>query len=351
MNQNPQSRKWVLVINNPLEARLDHTAIAGILKLFCPEYFCMADETAETGTFHTHIFLYSHSPIRFSTVKNRFPIAHIEKALGSAKENRDYILKAGKWADTDKAGTSIEGSFTEWGRLPAEKEEKAPQMYRLLESLRDGKTTTQIIDETPGFAFRVRDIDALRQTLLAERYASENRILEVSYLYGATGTGKTRGIYERHDPREIYRVTNYREGRGISFDGYAGQDVLVFEEFHSQIPIEDMLNFLDVYPLSLPARYSDKVACYTKVYITSNLSLGKQYREAQWNRPETWRAFLRRIHWLVKYREDGTIEKTELNPKGGKTDEPKREISNRTGDSEPSLDAAAGNRPESNLEG
>lgn len=277
----------------------------------------MADEIGAAGTFHTHVFLYSLSPIRFSTVKSRFPTAHIEKAYGSARENKDYILKSGKWADTEKAETSIKDSFFEWGRLPAEKEEKAPQMYRLLENLRDGKTTTEIIDETPNFAFRVRDIDTLRQTLLAERYAAENRTLEVWYLYGATGTGKTRGIYERHDPRQIYRMTNYRSGRGISFDGYTGQDVLVFEEFHSQIPIEDMLNFLDVYPLSLPARYSDKIACYTKVYITSNLPLNRQYPEAQWNRPETWRAFLRRIHRVLEYRVDGTIHETVCRHKGG----------------------------------
>ena len=32
------------------------------------------------------------------------------------------------------------------------------------------------------------------------------------------------------------------------------------EEFNSQIPIEAMLNYLDVYPLLLPARYSDRTA-------------------------------------------------------------------------------------------
>ena len=53
-------------------------------------------------------------------------------------------------------------------------------------------------------------------------------------------------------------MTNYRATRGISFDGYHGQDVLVFEEFSSQIPIEDMLNYLDIYPLSLPARTMTK---------------------------------------------------------------------------------------------
>ena len=123
MANNSQSRKWALVINNPLDAGLDHTAIAAILALFSPAYYCMADEIAATGTFHTHVFLYSPSPIRFATLKTRFPVAHIEKAYGSAKENRDYITKSGKWAETDKAETTVAGSFMEWGTLPAEKEE------------------------------------------------------------------------------------------------------------------------------------------------------------------------------------------------------------------------------------
>lgn len=72
-----------------------------------PDYFCLADEIAKTGTFHTHIFIYSHSPIRFSTIKNRFPIAHIEKAMGGAKDNRDYILKSGKWENDEKSETSV----------------------------------------------------------------------------------------------------------------------------------------------------------------------------------------------------------------------------------------------------
>ena len=271
MGNNTQSRKWSLVINNPQECGLDHSAIVEILRKFSPAYFCMADEIATTGTYHTHIFLYSPSPIRFSTVKNRFPTAHIDKTYGSAKENRDYIRKEGKWAETDKAETKVPDTFLEWGDMPAEKEEKAPQMYKLIQEVRDGISTANIIEGSPNLAFRVRDIDTLRQTLLSDRYASENRKIEVWYIFGASGTGKTRGIYERHDAKDICRITNYRNGRGISFDGYSGQDVLVFEEFHSQIPIEDMLNYLDIYPLSLPARYSDRVACYTRVYITSNL--------------------------------------------------------------------------------
>ena len=51
MGNNTQSRKWALVINNPLEAGLDHAAIQKILHRFSPAYFCMADEIATTGTY------------------------------------------------------------------------------------------------------------------------------------------------------------------------------------------------------------------------------------------------------------------------------------------------------------
>lgn len=314
MANNAKSRKWTLVINNPLEAGLDHTAISELLHLFSPAYYCMADEIATTGTYHTHLFFYAPSAARFSTIKNRFPTAHIEKAYGTVQDNRAYIRKDGRWADTDKAETSVPGTFEEWGEIPPERAEKHPEMFRLVQNIRDGMTTTEIIDDNPAMAFRVRDIDLLRQTLTAEKYAVENRPLQVSYLYGASGADKTRSIYDTHDPRSIYRVTNYRAARGISFDGYHGQDVLVFEEFSSQIPIEDMLNYLDIYPLSLPARYNDKTACYTKVYITSNSPLENQYWVEQQARPETWRAFLRRIHTVVEYLPDGS---TIIHKKGG----------------------------------
>ena len=314
MGYNAQARKWLMVINNPAEAGLDHAAITEIVLKFHPTYFCMADEIATTGTFHTHIFFCTRSPVRFSTIKSRFPVAHIEKAYGTVQDNRAYIRKEGRWADTDKAETSVPGTFEEWGEAPPERAEKHPEMFRLVQNIREGLTTTEIIDDNPSMAFRVRDIDLLRQTLTAEKYAVENRPLQVSYLYGASGSGKTRSIYESHDPRNIYRVTNYRAARGISFDGYHGQEVLVFEEFSSQIPIEDMLNYLDIYPLALPARYNDKTACYTKVYITSNSPLGNQYWMEQQTRPETWRAFLRRIHTVIEYLPDGS---TVIHKKGG----------------------------------
>ena len=75
----------------------------------------------------------------------------------------------------------MEGTCEEWGDLPAEKEAKSPQMFRLVQNIRAGLSTTEMIDDNPGLAFRVREIDLLRQTLTAEQYAVENRPLESVY--------------------------------------------------------------------------------------------------------------------------------------------------------------------------
>ena len=74
-----------------------------------------------------------------------------------------------------------------------------------------------------------------------------------------------------------------------------------------------MLNYLDIYPLILPARFNDKVACYDTVYITSNIPLNEQYKDVQHYKPETWKAFLRRINFLIEYTDFNVYTTTEIN--------------------------------------
>ncbi len=302
-----QSRKWQLTINNPQDHGMTHDVIIDRAQKFNPDYFCMADEIGACGTYHTHVYLYSTSPMRFGTLKRRFPTAHIEKAIGTSQENRDYLRKEGKWAETDKAETRVEGTFKEFGKLPDEASEKSPRNAALIQYVKDGLSNQEILALDPSFVFRLNDIDRLRQDIRFSKYMHVNRFIKVNYLYGDSGTGKTRSIFEKHPPEEICRITNYPANGNVQFDAYKGQSVLVFEEFHSQIPISAMLNFLDIYPLMLPARYHDRIACYTEVYITSNIPLEQQYPTIQKEKLETWYAFLRRIHTVTEFRKDGTI--------------------------------------------
>ena len=106
------------------------------------------------------------------------------------------------------------------------------------------------------------------------------------YISGATGTGKTRGVLEKNGYSNVYRVTDYLH----PFDSYNGQPVIAFDEFRSSLRIKEMLLFCDIYPIELPSRYTNKYACYNKVYIISNWSLEKQYYEVQKDDKESWEA-------------------------------------------------------------
>jgi hypothetical protein len=98
-------------------------------------------------------------------------------------------MKTGKWSESQKSDTSIPGTFEEWGDLPDEREEKSPGMCELIADISAGKSTAQIVMSNPKFGFRVKDIDALRQALRAEKYMAENRAVKVDYLFGKTGSG------------------------------------------------------------------------------------------------------------------------------------------------------------------
>ena len=307
MDNDYQAKKFLLTINNPQNCGMTHEEIINRVQKFNADYFCLSDEIGESGTPHTHVFIYSSSPMRFSTMKKRFPTAHIDKAMGSSQSNREYIRKEGKWADTDKSETRVEGSFQEFGDIPNEADEKSPKLARLIQWLKDGLSNEEILQQDPSFALKTRDIDVLRQELKFAEYTSKNRQIKVHYIFGDSGTGKTRSIFEKHPAADICRVTNYGVKGRVQFDAYRGQAVLVLEEFRSQIPISDLLNYLDIYPLMLPARYYDRVACYTEVYITSNIPLEQQYPDLQKSQSETWNALLRRIHTVTEYRRGGII--------------------------------------------
>lgn len=302
---NAQSRKWQITINNPQAANMDHEKINEILGLFCPTYFCLADEIGAKGTYHTHVFMCSKSPVRFSTVKRRFPSAHIEKAGGSPAENREYIRKEGKWAETDKAETSVPGTFEEWGELPEERPDRSQLMKQLLECIHTGNSTADIVQVYPDLALKAKEVEYLRSTIANETYAAKERNITVSYIFGSNVAAITKDIYTRHGADDIYRVTHCRS-KGVTFDGYVSQNVLVFSYFDGQIPLNEMLCYLDGMPIRLPARYNDHTACYTHVYIISDVALDAQYTAEQLHKPAQWQEFCDRICNVIYYFDNGS---------------------------------------------
>ena len=307
-----QSRKWQITINNPLDKNLNHEAIKAELEKMKPcIYYCLSDEVGgKEKTHHTHTFIACSSAVRFSTIKNRFPQAHIEIAHGTSEQNREYIFKEGKWANVkEKHETKIPDTQEEWGELPIERRGARNDLADLYDMIRNNMSTYEILEENPDNILHIDTIERVRQTIREESNKKIFRELTVTYVCGQTGVGKTRRIMEQYGYENVFRVTNYAHG---GFDSYKGQDVVLFEEFRSSLKIQDMLNYLDGYPLEFLCRYFNKVACFTKVYIVSNIRLEEQYVNIRTESLETWQAFIRRIHSVVVY--TGVNQWVEYNP-------------------------------------
>lgn len=303
-----QSRRFQLTINNPVPD-FTHDKIKEILatKFKSFSYAAMVDEVGiKENTAHTHVYVCFTNGVRFSTIKKNFPTAHIEPARGSVKQNLEYLQKTGKWLETEKSETTIEGTFEELGERPSENKGKRgdlEELYRMV--VEEGLSNAEIIRINNDYILQIDKLDKLRTLHLQEKFKGTRRLdLQITYVFGSTGRGKTRDILDEHSDENVYRVTDYKH----PFDGYTTESVLVFEEFRNSVPLKDMLNYLDIYPLQLCARYANKYACYTKVYICTNWKLEKQYEYEQHNDVESWEAFLRRIHKVKEYTEGGIIE-------------------------------------------
>lgn len=301
MARSSASRKYQLTINNPADHGFTHEQIkVNITELSGCVYWCFCDEIGgDTATYHTHVYMAFQNAKEFSAIQRRFYGAHIEIAHGTHRENRDYIRKEGKWRDDVKHETNLPDTFEEAGELP-EEAARVKQSDAILEMIENGADNADILRAFPSAMNHLPRIDQARQTLLAEKYRNEFRELEVFYIHGAAGVGKTRYVMEKYGYSNVYRVTNYEH----PFDNYACEDVLLLDEFRSSILFTTLLNVLDGYPMQLPCRYANKQACFTKVYIVSNIPLDEQYPNIQMDEPRSFEALKRRIHKQIEMLSD-----------------------------------------------
>lgn len=209
--------------------------------------------------------------------------AHLELPISGDFENHRYCTKEG----------SI---LVQWGETPAEPTAKGthPDWDFVKAQVEHGKGLLSILDEKPHMT---RYVSAIRQYISEVDVKQQVawRDVDVTYIWGAAGIGKSRAIMEKHGHENVYRVTDKKN----PWDGYRGENVVVFEEYRSNYGMENMLNWLDGYPIMLPCRYANRPAQFTKVYLVTNIPLEEQFSMVQEQFPSTWGAFLRRINHVV----------------------------------------------------
>ena len=302
-------RNWLFTINNPVQAEQElFDYLAGLNHV---KYFCFGREKGDgtdgnpAGTEHYQGYIEFGEPKNWATMKAYFsepnvkPNGHIDPRKGTREQAHDYIFKINGYAD--KEHTRI-GKVYEFNEFVGDGERA--DLFEIMDDVEDGMTNMQLARKHGRKYIQHRAwADEYRQDFMERRFKKERRLnIEVTYIYGVTEAGKTRHVLDAYGDENIYRVTDY--GTKFSaerFDGYKCEDIIVFEEFRSQIKIEKMLNYLDVYAIELPSRFRNKWACYTKVFILSNWKLDEQYKYIQAEHPETWKAFLRRIHKVYDF--------------------------------------------------
>lgn len=288
-----RSRKWCFTLNNPVEHGWNDERLEALCKALNIDYCVKCDEIGlEDNTPHFQGFLYRSEAIRFSTLQNAFEkCAHLEMAKGTCQQNFDYVTKGGKWKDTEKSKTTVQNTLFVYGEMPFERQGARNDLVDVRDMIIQGCTNSEIFEEMPNMLLHTEKLDKARQAILRDKYRAVFRQLKVHYLWGESRSGKTSSVMNKHGYCNCYRVTDYQH----PFDGYEGQSVMIFDEFRSQLPIADMLNYLDGYPLELPARFNNHTACYEEVYLISNIPLERQYTDKQREEPETFKAFTNRI--------------------------------------------------------
>ena len=237
----------------------------------------MCDEKGdECETLHTHVYFVCENGLTHTQVDARFPSFHRDIARGKSSENRAYVLKDGpkfnkqpdgsySYKDTGghlHEGVNFSDTFEEGGEMPVERQGKSRDADIIVGMIKDGATNEEIVNTV---ASAYRDLEKVE---------------------------RVRSMYRDAQFKNCWR----------EFDTYDGQDVLIFEEFRGSLKHGDMLNYLDGYPLLLPCRYFNRQACFTKVFIITNIPPDAQYFNVD---AESRNAFFRRIHKVVEYKADG----------------------------------------------
>ena len=315
----PRSRCWFLEINpKSLETlvkkeKIDADSLSDPEKLGNQLQACWEQsangrtaavavcESAE-GLFHAHIALYNTSnALSRSVVSNFFGKAHADPQQGTKEQVQAYLEKTGKFEEKGEKVLytigleKLQDARKVSQKLPSGGIESSPTSVKwaMWKAMIDtGISINDIINADPSAIPRKNDLKGYVDDILKNEYLNKVRDIRTIYVQGPTRTGKTSSIYARHSYKDVYATSDSQK----PFDNYEHQPVVLFDEFRSEIPYRDMLKYLDRYPLMLKARYYDRVACYSTVYLVSNWSLEKQYEELKTNDSASYRAFLARIH-------------------------------------------------------
>lgn len=209
------------------------------------------EETPKTGKMHLQGYVQFKSRHKLGAVKELLEskTIHIEKARGSADENKAYCTKE----DTRVMGPWEFGVMTRAGQRSDLSEAGALAI--------EGKWLE--IDPEVFIKYH-KGLHALASI----HHCNKERKLSVDVFWGPTGTGKSFKAL-----KETELCDSYWKPPGPWWDGYRGQKIVVIDDFDPlDHNVSDVLRWLDVYPLQVPIKGGFVWLECEKIIITSHFN-------------------------------------------------------------------------------
>ena len=208
-----------------------------------------------TGREHAQGYIHYECQRTLLSVSKQFPRAHLLKSRGTPQENRVYCTKE---------ETRIDGPF-EYGVLPVQGARS--DLNGLRAAIKRGATQAELGEMDCWWRYH-KAAKIYRDSLNPPNSFSP---VKCFVLVGSTGSGKTRWCYENYP--QLFKMSCFDPPW---FDGYEGEDTILFDDFYGGIKHSQMLQLLDGYPQRLPVKGGFVQKRWKTVLITSN------------KHPQTW---------------------------------------------------------------
>lgn len=165
---NTRSRGWVVTIYDTAELDI-------FQKLEGVRYRCYGEEICPTtGRIHWQSYIYFNNARTFNSMKKKLKTSHLIKARGSAKQNKEYCSKDGK--------------FTEDGELPTQGKISADELLEM--------KNEDIIDrDARCHRAYINAREILKNKMKVSEWGAGKEV-DVYYYYGVSGCGKSTKVAE-----------------------------------------------------------------------------------------------------------------------------------------------------------
>lgn len=119
----------------------------------------------------------------------------------------------------------------------------------------------------------------------------------VMWRWGDTDTSKSHYVFTTEDVEELFRV----EPNCVWYDGYMGQEAVIFDDYRGNIPFGIFLQILDKYQLRLQVKGSFIMWEPKRIYITSSKRPEDVYKNCGENIGQLLRRITEIVHCTEKW--------------------------------------------------